>query len=966
MKKTLALIFYLSVQWLIAQQPKAVFWYEDQRWADSVLKSMTLEQKIGQLYMVAAYSNRDEKHLRELKNLVEKYHIGGLIFFQGSPVKQAEMTNALQAAARIPLMIAMDAEWGPAMRLKTLENLPWAMTIGATGDTMMAFEAGREIARQCRRLGVHINFGPVADINTNPKNPIINARSFGEDPDLVSQMAKAYANGQQRLRVLACAKHFPGHGDTKDDSHLTLPTVNHPLQRLHQIELRPFKVLFDAGVGSVMVAHLSVPSLDSSGTPSSLSEKISSGLLIKELNFDGLIFTDALNMKGASGFKGQEHIDVLAVAAGADVVLMSEDVPGGISAMKKAIENGKISLEQLNQKVKKILQAKYWMGLHQLKPIQIDQIEKDLITNETENIRFRIAEKSLTLLVNKNRTLPILPPYPKSVLAISLGKTDSLLLHLLKIYVPTTHVEFDSTRMLEILNNLWQHDYVMIFTAPAGNSPWVRFRYSESLKKLINLASLQSKVVLIHLGNPYDLMNIDEIRYTAATVVSYQNYRETSLAVINALFGHSPFQGQLPVSILPDFPAGYGINTPSFPVLGFATPNLAGFNQQILLNIDKIAQDGIVQGAYPGCQILVAREGKVVYHKAFGKLSYSTSASAVQLHHLYDLASVTKIAASVPAIMHLVETGKLDLNARLGQYYPPSRGTNKEHLLIRDILTHRAGLQAWIPFYQSTITKTGYKPGVYSRVPGLEYPYQVADSLYIHKNYRDTIRKRILESPLGEHGKYVYSDLGYYMLKEVIENQVNQPLDLWLYEHVYSKIGANTLVFNPLKKFPKNQIAPTEDDQTFRNQLVHGYVHDQGAAMLGGVGGHAGLFGNAFDLAKLMQLYVNYGSYAQSQLFDSLVIAEFIRCQFCDEGNRRGIGFDKPQLTGQGPTCGCLSFESFGHTGFTGTLAWADPTEKIVYIFLSNRVHPDATNEKLLKNAYRTRIQQVIYDALVK
>ncbi|MFN4300077.1 MAG: glycoside hydrolase family 3 N-terminal domain-containing protein [Thermaurantimonas sp.] len=965
MKKTLALLIF-STQLLLAQQPKAVFWYEDQRWADSVLKTMTLEQKIGQLYMVAAYSNRDDKHLRELKNLVEKYHIGGLIFFQGAPVKQAEMTNTLQSVAKIPLMIAMDAEWGPAMRLKTLENLPWAMTIGATADTLMAFEVGREIARQCRRLGVHINFGPVVDINTNPKNPIINARSFGEDPDLVGRMAKAYANGQQRLRVLACAKHFPGHGDTKDDSHLTLPTVDHSLQRLQQIELKPFKVLFDAGVGSVMVAHLNVTSLDDSGTPSSLSEKISSDLLVKELKFDGLIFTDALNMKGASSYKGKEHIDVLAIAAGADVVLMSEDVPGGITAIKKALDSGKITFEQLDRKVLKILQAKYWMGLHQLKPIQTDQLEKDLTTNETENIRFRIAEKSLTLLVNKERALPILPPYPKSVMAVSLGKADSLLLHLLNIYVPTTHLEFDSTRMLEILNNLWQHDYLFIIASPVSNSPWVRFRYSESLKKLINLASLQTKVVLLHLGNPYDLMNVEEIRYTAATVVSYQNYRETSLAVVNTLFGHSSFQGQLPVSILPNFPAGYGIKTPSFPVLGFATPNLAGFNQQILLNIDKIAQDGIALGAYPGCQILVARNGKVVYHKAFGKQTYAAGSSTVQLHHLYDLASITKIAAAVPALMYLVETGKLDLEGSIGQYYPPARGTNKENLILRDILTHRAGLQAWIPFYQSTVTKTGYKTGIYSRTQSLEYPYQVADSLYIHKNYRDTIRKRILESPLGEYGKYVYSDLGYYMLKDIIENQLNQPFDQWLYTNIYSKIGANTLIFNPLKKFSRSEIAPTENDQTFRNQLVHGYVHDQGAAMLGGISGHAGLFGNAFDLAKLMQLYVNYGRYAQSQIFDSLVISEFIRCQFCAEGNRRGIGFDKPQLSGQGPTCGCLSFESFGHTGFTGTLAWADPSEKIVYIFLSNRVHPDASNEKLLKNAYRTRIQQVIYDALVK
>lgn len=960
------LLLALSAVSLYAQQPKAVFWYEDQRWADSVLKTMTLDQKIGQLYMVAAYSNRDEKHLRDLRNLVEKHHIGGLIFFQGSPVKQAEMTNALQSAAKIPLMIAMDAEWGPAMRLKSLESLPWAMTIGATDDTLMAFEVGREIARKCRRLGVHINFGPVVDINTNPKNPIINARSFGESADLVIKMATSYSHGQQRLRVLACAKHFPGHGDTKEDSHHTLPVVEHPLSRIRQVELKPFKALADAGVGSMMVAHLNVPALDPSGIPSSLSKKIIGDLLIRDMGFDGLIFTDALNMKGASNYKGQDHIDVLAVLAGADVVLMSEDIQGGIAALKKAIDSGRLPIEELNFKVKKILQAKYWMGLYELRPVRIDQIETDLKSNEMENIRFRIAEKSITLLSNRYRTLPILPPYPKSVLALSVGNPDSLLLHHLKISVPTRHEVFDSSKILDILNNLWHHDYLILLTAPPGNSPWSRFKIPDGLRKLASLAALQTKVVLVHMGNPYDLNDFDELKHLSAAIVAYQNNRETGLAVINTLFGHTPFTGKLPVSILPDIPHGYGIQTPSFITLGFSTPNIAGFNQQILSNIDKIARDGIAQGAYPGCQVLVARNGQIVYYKAFGNQTYNTPSNPVQLHHLYDLASITKIAASVPALMHLVQVGKIDLDARLGQYLPAAKGTNKEHLIIRDILTHRAGLQAWIPFYQATINKGAWKQDIYSRVKTFEHPYQVADSMYIHKQYRDTILKRILESPLHEHGKYLYSDLGYFLLKEIIENQLNDNLDEWLSKRIYEPIGAHRLLFNPLSAFSKSEIAPTENDQTFRHQLIHGYVHDQGAAMLGGIAGHAGLFGNAFDLAKLMQLYLNYGYYGNKQIIDSLVVNEFVRCQYCAEGNRRGIGFDKPQLSGQGPTCGCLSLESFGHTGFTGTLAWADPREKIVYIFLSNRVHPDASNEKLLKSAYRTRIQQVIYDALIK
>lgn len=966
MKTILLLTIIVAGSLVKAQQPKAVFWYEDQRWADSILKTMTTDQKIGQLYMVAAYSNRDEKHMRDLRNLVERYHIGGLIFFQGSPSKQVEMTNQLQGVSKIPLMIAMDAEWGPSMRLKTLESLPWAMTIGATDDTLVAFDVGREIARQCRRLGVHINFGPVADINTNPKNPIINARSFGEDADLIIRMATSYVHGQQRLRVLACAKHFPGHGDTKDDSHLTLPKVEHPLERLQQIELRPFKALTEAGVGSIMIAHLNVPTIDASGTPSSLSKRITNDLLIHEMGFDGLIFTDALNMKGVAGFKGQEHTDLMALLAGADIILMSDDVAGGISSIKKALDSGKLTIDQLNLKVKKILQAKYWMGLNQIKPIDLNNLEHDLNSNEVKNIRFQTAEKSITLLVNKARTLPILPPYPKSVLALSVGQADSLFLHHLNIIFPTKHESFDSTKTLEILNTLWKHDYLFVITSPKSNTPWARFSISQSLKKLINLASLQTKVVLIHMGNPYDLIAFEEIRYTSAALVAYQNNRETGLAVINTLLGHTAARGRLPVSILPDFPQGYGIQTPAFPVLGFSTANLSGFNQQVLSAIDKLALDGISQGAYPGCQILVSRNGKIAYYKAFGNQTYGSTSTPVMLEHLYDLASITKIAASVPAVMYLVQSGKLNLDDKLGDHLPIAKGTNKENLIIRDILTHRAGLQAWIPFYQSTIIKGIPKPSVYSTSKTYEYPYQVAEGMYIHRQYKDTILTKILESSLHDHGKYLYSDLGYYILKELIENHLNESLDSWLTRTIYQPIGAERLLFNPLNKFDKREIVPTELDQNYRHQLIHGYVHDQGAAMLGGVSGHAGLFGNAFDLAKLMQVYVNQGRYAHLEIFDSLIINEFIRCQFCAEGNRRGIGFDKPQLSGQGPTCGCLSMESFGHSGFTGTLAWADPAEKIVYIFLSNRVYPDAGNEKLLKYAYRTRIQQIIYDALMK
>jgi len=958
---SLLLLLIFSSKFISAQN--AVIYQADTNWIEAQMQSMSMDEKLGQLFMVAAYSNKGMEHQVEIQKLIKEEHIGGLIFFQGSPKEQARLTNSYQLNSKVPLMIAMDAEWGLAMRLPNTFKFPWPITLGALRDTTLAYEYGKAIAEHCQALGVHVNFAPVVDINTNPKNPIIGARSFGEDPEKVSRIAAAVMRGMQSQKVLAVAKHFPGHGDTDADSHKTLPSVPYGRDRLDAVELYPYRQLSQSGLGGVMVAHLNVPALEPSGKPTSLSPKVID-LLRNEIGFDGLTFTDALNMQGVARDYQPGMVDLEAVKAGNDVLVFSQNVKLAKAQIIEALKSGAIDTASIEASVKRILAAKYWMGLAEKKHIEASNLNQSLIREQDQILNRNIYAEATTLLINKNKTLPVKELGDLKIACVSGGTEVSPHFgEMLKKYTQVEYFEYTEKLEEDIIASLADYDYVILGVYTSNANPWKSYKISTKLRRFAKRIGLQNKLIISVFANPYSLIDFPEAREAEALLMAYQNHHDAEAVAAQIIFGALGAKGRLPVSAGEPFEAGFGLNTQAIGRLGYHYPGAVGLDFEVLNKIDGLVKEAMDQGATPGAQVLVARRGQVIFHKNYGYAD-SEKKQEVLSENIYDLASITKIAVTVPLLMALVEEGKINLDQTVGYYLPEAKGTNKEHLVLREILAHQGRLKPWIPFYLETLDQGKYKEGYYGKQRNFEYPNVVSEGLYSQRYMRDTILKRILDSDLLPKKEYRYSDLGYYLFMLIIERMEGQPINELIHQKLFKPMGANTMVYRPLNVYPVNLIVPTENDEVFRRSLIRGYVHDQGAALLGGVAGHAGLFSTANDLAKLMQMYMQKGEYAGQRYFDSVTVNEFIRCQYCQSKNRRGIGFDKPQLEGPGPTCGCVSDRSFGHSGFTGTLAWADPEEQIVYIFLSNRVHPSAENRKLLSLSTRTKIQEVIYEAI--
>jgi beta-glucosidase-like glycosyl hydrolase/CubicO group peptidase (beta-lactamase class C family) len=940
-------------------------------WADSVIKTLSPEERIAQLFMVAAYSNKDKAHVNEIKKLITDYKIGGLIFFQGGPLRQAMLTNTYQALSKVPLLLSIDAEWGLAMRLDSTVKFPRQMTLGAIQNDSLVYQMGAEIARQCKRIGLQVNFAPDIDINNNPLNPVIGNRSFGENKMLVTRKALMYMKGMQNNKILATGKHFPGHGDTDSDSHKTLPIVNASRTRLDSLELYPYKQLIAEGLGSIMVAHLSVPALDTTpNQPSSITQKIVTGLLKDTLGFKGLVFTDALNMRGVSKFYKPSEIDVRALIAGNDVLLFAEDVPRAIKMIKQAVDSGKISQAEIDTRCLKILKTKEWAGVNTFKKIELKNLVKDLNTPEADLLNRKLTEESLTLLQNKNNILPLTNLDTLKIASLSLGyKAAPSFQAMLSNYAPIKHygIDKDASKPAydSLLDSLKPFNTVLIYLNNTNNKPDKNFGLTSQVISFLNKLIKQKNVIISIAANPYILAKLDSIKYASAVLMSYEDNEYSQLFSAQLIFGGIAAKGKLPVTASADFTFGKGISTASAR-FKYTLPEDIGIDAKKLYRIDSIALKGIKDKVYPGCQILVAKNGNVIYQKSFGYFTYDKK-HKVKNDDLYDLASITKIAASTISLMKMVDEKKVSLNDSLGKHLPMLFSSNKNNIVIREMMTHQAGLRDWIPFWQRTITKTGeYKQGIYSPTANEYFSKRVANDLYINNTYEDTLYKQIIESPLKEKGKYLYSDIGYYFIKKIIEQKSTKALNIYAQQYFYAPLGLTTMTYKPIAKVDIERIAPTENDKLFRKQQLKGDVHDPGAAMLGGVGGHAGLFSNANDLAVIMQMLLNKGTYGGKRFVDSTTVVEFTKCQFC-ANNRRAIGFDKPSSdTKENPVCDCVSPLSFGHSGFTGTLTWADPANGLVYVFLSNRVYPDATENKLAKSGIRTRIQEVIYEAINK
>ncbi len=892
---------------------------------------------------------------------------------QGGPVRQANLINHYQQISKVPLMVSIDGEWGLAMRLDSTVKYPWQMTLGAIQDEQLIYKMGVDIARQCKRLGIHVNFAPVVDINVNPKNPIINARSFGENRENVASKGIAYMKGLQSLNVLANAKHFPGHGDTDKDSHKSLPTINHSTARMDSIELYPFKKLIANGLSSMMVAHLYIPAyVKENNMATTLSKEVVTDLLQDSLGFKGLIFTDALNMKGVSSLFPPGVVDVNALLAGNDVLLFSEDVPTAIAEINKAIEKGEITREEVDRRCLKILRAKQWAGLDNYHPVELKNLAQDLNKAEYELLNRQLTEASMTVLQNRDNLLPLKRLDTLKIACLSIGEEgENEFQNTLDLYTHVDHFsveELESKKNEALLDTLRQYNTIIVSIHKSNKNPWKKYDIKPGTKDMIANLTMKNKVIVTVFANAYSLIGFEAIEKTDGLIMAYQNSAYAKEAAAELIFGGIGANGKLPVSVSEKFKEGIGLEIKSLERFKYTIPEEVGIKQEYLYKIDSIAQSGINEHAYPGCEILIAKNGKVFYQKSFGYHTYDKKRAVVN-SDIYDLASVTKISASVLSVMQLQDQGNFSLDSTLGSYLKDLIPDSSAYynLNIRAILAHQSGLQAWVPFYIKTIRNNELDPIIYCKDSSFYYPYRVADGLYIYRDYPDIIYQRILRGPIKKK-VYRYSDLGYYFMKKIIEKQTGEPMQDFVAK-TYDKIGMTTTGYLPRNRFDVDRIPPTENDTVFRKQLIHGDVHDPGAAMLGGVGGHAGVFSNANDLAKLMQMYLNKGVYGGVRYIRDTTLKEYTRCQFCYEGkeNRRAAGFDKPFLQGYGgPTCDSISQNSFGHTGFTGTMAWADPDEGIVYIFLSNRVYPHAENKKLLKMNIRTDIQGVIYEAIKK
>jgi beta-glucosidase-like glycosyl hydrolase/CubicO group peptidase (beta-lactamase class C family) len=935
------------------------------RWVDSIYSKMSLREKVGQLFMVSAYSNKDSVHVNQVKNLIEEYKVGSVIFFQGGPVRQAKLTNLYQSKAKVPLFIGIDAEWGLAMRLDSTYRYPWNMTLGAIQDLSLIEKVGRNMANENKRIGIHFNFAPVLDINTNPKNPIIGNRSFGEDKVNVSNKAAALMKGVQSQGVFSTGKHFPGHGDTSTDSHKALPIVNFSKERIDLVELYPYKRLFDEGLVSVMVGHLNIPSLEPTpNLPSSASYNVVTNLLQKELGFEGLIFTDGLAMKGASNFKGPGELEIAVLLAGNDILLCPENVPVAVQKLEEAYTNNIITEERLSHSVKKILHYKYKAGLNHYKPIDIANIYNDLNPSQNDALHYQLYENAITVLKNEKEILPI-KELDQKIAYIKLGDdTNNAFISALKKYTEITEVK--DTNLDSLNQELKKFDKVII-SFHKVNKPWEKQEFTLTEMLWLKEIAKHNKVILDVFAKPYSLLSISDFDDIEGLVVSYQNSDISQVVSAELLFGAIEAKGKLPVSINNFFKVNDGLTTEKLNRLAFTAPENVGMNPQILSKIDAVAQKAIDGKMAPGMQVLVARKGSVIFQKSYGYQTYD-NVKQVTNSDLYDVASISKMISTLPNVMQLYDKNKVTLDTKLKDMVPFFAKTNKENIIFKDLLTHYAGLQAWIPFYKATLDSEG-KPSkkYYRKIAENNFTTKVADSLYIRNDYHDTIMKIIADTPLLAKKEYKYSDFTFIILKEYLERKTHKKLEELSQENFYSTLGMNNTLYNPLLKFDKSNIAPTEVDNYFRHQVIQGYVHDMAAAMEGGVAGHAGIFSNAMDVAKIMQLYLQKGNYGDKQYFSPQTFDAFNTCYYAGQGVQRGLGFDK-RIGKNGPTCACVSASSFGHTGFTGNIAWVDPETEIVYVFLSNRTYPEVVNDenKLAKGKIREDIQKIIQEAIVK
>lgn len=927
-----------------------------------MLSQMTLEEKIAQLLIIRVSSTEDEKYNKELVEKVARIQPGGVCFFKGGPVREAMLTNRLQAVSKIPLFVAIDGEWGPSMRLDSCVAFPRQMTLGALSEEndSLIYQMGMEVAEQCKAVGINLNFAPCIDINNNSRNPVINSRSFGENRDKVCRKAMLYMHGMQDGGIVTSLKHYPGHGDTETDSHYGLPKINKNRIDLDEMELYPYRYLINENPDMVMVGHLNIPALDPEpNSVSSMSYAIVSNLLKKELGYNGLIITDGMEMKGVRNqnrFEGD--VEIRALLAGVDILLLPGETDSVIAAIKRAVEEDIIPEELINERCLRVLQFKQSHGIIGYKSSNPAEIYKWMNRAEAVWVNRQIEEKALTLLKNEGDILPLNAKTAENTafLCVDRKKYQNEYEQIVgECHLPFYYMDkkVSAKEQTAILSKMAPYDKIIVAFGGSNQLGGSNYGIDMSSVRLLNRLAKEKPVILLHLGNPYALNAFDSLSNYRAVIAAYQFSPTTVAAAMKACFGQIAFEGTLPVSIN-GYPAGSGI----LPLT--STGNISALPDDITREIDKILQDGISNHIYPGCAVIALHHGQPVYQKVFGYLDYNRQDKVTQ-QTMYDVASITKVAATTLAVMKLYDNHEIQLTDKIGKYLPYLAGTDKANLTLEELLTHTSGMPAFIPFYKSIMGNEKYLRAYKSE----HFNIQVANNLYLRKDYPDTIRYKIAHCKLKEK-KYEYSDLNFFLLKDMVETITMQPMDEFLSENFYQPMGLSHTTFRPLSHgFALNQIAPTEEDNLFRKQLVHGYVHDQTAALMNGNAGNAGLFTTAEELGAIFLMIQNDGVYNAQRYLSEATVEEFIRMHSLHGCHVRGLGFHTPKAPGESSIVPTFAdTKIFGHQGFTGTVVWCDPKEELIFVFLSNRVCPDAEPNKLSKSGIRLKVHELIYRAM--
>lgn len=958
----------------IANSPEA------KAWVDSVFASMSSLQRIGQLFVPVVDPTNHTAAKTTLRNYVATNSVGGLLFSKGSLNDYATLFNYAQSLAKTPLLITLDGEWGLSMRIPDSPRFPYSMSLGAISNDQLLYDYGMEVARECRRLGIHVNFAPVLDVNSNPDNPVIGYRSFGENPERVANAAISYSMGLEDGGVMSVGKHFPGHGDTSSDSHKTLPTLTHSFSRLDSVDLYPFKQYIAADLAGVMVGHLCVPAIDASGVPASLSHKITTDLLRNHLGFNGLLFTDALAMQGAKS-NGNNCVDAL--KAGADILLSPAAVKSDIAAVVAAVKSGDIPQSVIDEKCRKILAYKYALGLNNYQPIELNGLESDINSPEAEAINRRLHAAMMTCISNRDNLLPIGGLDTCSVAVVSIGESkDNTFSRYCSKYVPIDTYSSHGTAFSETtLASIKKHDIIIVglFDDKASS----RSAYAQ--------LSDSKNIVPVFFMNPYKMGKYTaSISNTATLMIAYEKTELAREYAAQALFGGIAVDGRLPVDVKGVAKEGVGVSLPKTR-LGYTSPAEAGFTADLTTRLDSLIKTGLTNKAFPGCQLLVAKDGKVVVDKVYGKTDYISNRKVTE-STIYDLASVSKATGMLPGIMEAFDRGLFTLDSPISEYLDALKDTDKESITVRDLLYHESGLPASINIYALMVDSTSYSGKLFRARPNdvysiklwhktyinrnarlrrditsatksNDYPHQVAHGQYVSDAASDTIIQKIYSTPLRSK-TYRYSDLNFCLLMELEEKLTGIDHDKWVEQEVFAPLGARHTLYRPLSRYKSSEIAPTEKDKFLRKQLMQGYVHDETAAMSGGVQGNAGLFSTAGDLAKLCQMWLNGGTYGENTLLSPETVALFLKDK--SPNSRRGLGFDKPDMENpdKSPTATEASAATIGHIGFTGTCFWVDPDNGLIYIFLCNRINPTRDNSAFSELNIRPKLFSIIYQSL--